>query len=125
MAGEIVVWRPGEPDRMLNDWDGPVGQLIAELSERGAGIARRAVHVWPGTARSTIWNRATSTAVPPGYTRSTIRPHLARGSRTGKIYGGANAAGFPGYFLEADPHGAEQYHDKYPFMSTALDELDL
>lgn len=126
MAGDLarIDWSAGQPDELFNDWAGPVGKLIAELSDRGAGIARRRVHVRPGTPRSTVWS-AKSTALPVGWTRASIRTHLARGTRTGNIYGGANATGYPGYFLEKDPHGAEQYYDKYPFMSTARDELSL
>lgn len=102
--------------------DGPVGQLIAELDERAAMTARGIVHVYPGTARSTIWNPATSTALlPAGYTKGTIRVHgPVRGSRGG-LYGGVNAAAAPTIFLE---HPAEQMRARgYPFLTTALNTL--
>jgi hypothetical protein len=124
MAGTAVVrWNYPAVDELLNSLDGPVGRLIAELSGRAASIARRRVHVRPGTPGSTVWNEATSTAWPPGYTRASIRTHLARGARTGKLYGGVNASGSPTFFLEYPPRGAEQMTDRYPFLTTALDEL--
>ena len=68
----------GDVHELLNDPAGPVGRLIAELDERAAIVARGAVHVFPGTRRSTIWNPATSTAryaMPPGFTKASIRTH--------------------------------------------------
>jgi hypothetical protein len=42
-----------------------------------------------------------------------------RGTYT--LYGGVNAAGNPGIFLEAP---AEQMTRKYPFLTTAMDSLE-
>lgn len=102
---------------------GPVGQLVAELSTEATAIARRAVHVWPGTPRSTIWNIRTSTAIlPSGYTRERTVPHGPVRSPGGWLYGGVNAPLLPSVFLE---HPSEQMYEKYPFLTTSIEELRL
>jgi len=106
---------------MLNSADGPVGQLVTELSAQAAAVATGAVHVRPGTPRSTVWS-SRSTALPPGYTKARIRPHMGWGKATGNIYGGVNAPAAPSIFLE-DP--AEQMYDTYPFLTTAFWSLTL
>jgi hypothetical protein len=110
-------------DELVHDPDGPVGQLIAELSERAAVVAREAAHVFPGTGRSTVWNPVTSTAMlPSGVIRESVRVHLpVRGSRGG-MYGGVNVL-FQAVFLEFPPKGSVQMYDRYPFMTTGLDSL--
>jgi hypothetical protein len=112
---------------LLNSPDGPVGLLLAELSERVAFTARRIVHVRPGTPSSATTGR-TSNARPPGFTRARIRPHLGWGATTGKIFGGANSVADPTIFLEKPaiqillkPDGEH----RFPFLTTALDELTL
>jgi hypothetical protein len=117
----------GSVEELLTDPAGPVGRLIAELDEKAADIARTAVHVFPGTRRSTIWNPATSTAryaMPPGFTRRSIHVHGPVAGSLGGMYGGVNVAAFPAVFLEHRPRGASQMHDRYPFMTTALDGLE-
>jgi hypothetical protein len=114
----------GDVHELLNDPAGPVGRLIAELDERAAIVARGAVHVFPGTRRSTIWNPATSTAryaMPPGFTKASIRTHGPVTGSRGGMYGGVNVAAFPAVFLE---HPSSQMYDRYPFMTTALDSLE-
>ena len=114
----------GDVHELLNDPAGPVGLLIAELDERAATVARGAVHVFPGTPRSTIWNPATSTAryaMPPGFTKASIRTHGPVIGSRGGMYGGVNVEAFPAVFLE---HPSSQYYDKYPFMTTGLDSLE-
>lgn len=118
---------PGDVEALLSDPAGPVGRLIAELDEKAADVARTAVHVFPGTRRSTIWNRDTSTAryaMPPGFTRGSIRVHGPVTGSRGGMYGGVNAAAFPTVFLEHRPRGAVQMYDRYPFLTTALDALE-
>lgn len=115
-------------DEEFNSIGGPVGRLIAELSEQAAITARRVVHVLPGTPRSGYWTARSSAVRPAGYTKSSIHTHgPVRGSRTGKLYGGVNAAADPGIFLE---HPAEQMipHSGgrgYPFLTVGLAELEL
>lgn len=121
----VIIWDDAALAGLLNDPAGPVGQLIAELSERGAVVARAEVRVRqiPGTRRTRAGRN--STAHPPGYTRDSIHVHgPVLGSRGG-LYGGVNSAGSPTFFLEAEPDGAEQMTRRYPFMSTALDSLQL
>lgn len=116
----------GDVHELLNDPAGPVGLLIAELDERAAVVARGAVHVFPGTPRSTIWNPATSTAryaMPPGTTRDSIHVHGPVVGSRGGLYGGVNVVAFPAVFLEYRPKTSQMY-DRYPFMTTALDSLE-
>ena len=107
-------------EELFRTEDSPVGKLVEELSERAALIARGVVHVRPGTPRSTVWTPR-STAWPRGYTKASIHVH---GPVRGRdwIYGGVNAAGNPGFFLE---HPAEQMYQPYPFLTTGLDSLGL
>jgi hypothetical protein len=114
----------GNVHELLNDPAGPVGLLIAELDERAAAVARGAVHVFPGTPRSTLWNPATSTArhaMPPGFTKGSIHTHGPVVGSHGGMYGGVNAEAFPGVFLE---YPSSQMYDKYPFLTTGLESLE-
>lgn len=112
--------RPGAAEELLNDPAGPVGQLVADLSEQAAQIARASVQVRrvPGTRRTRAGRH--STARPPGYTRASIVVHGPVVGSLGGLYGGVNAAGNPGIFLE---YPAEQMTRKYPFLTTALDAI--
>lgn len=105
---------------LLNDPAGPVGQLVAEVSEQAARIARSAVRVRqvPGTRRTRAGRH--STARPPGFTKASIRVHGPVIGSRGGLYGGVNAEGNPGIFLE---YPAEQMTRKYPFLTTALDAI--
>lgn len=106
----------------LRNPEGPVGELINDLSRQAAGVARMTVHVWPGTPRSTIWHKLTSTAIlPPGFTLETIATHFAQIGSQGGMYGGVDATGLPTVFLE---HPAREMHDRYPFLTTGLDSLE-
>lgn len=115
----VIDWHDAQIEELLNSVDGPVGQMIARMSEQATAQARRAVPVRKGygvarraPARSTAW--------APGYTRSTIHVHgPVRGSRGG-LYGGVNVSASPAIFLE---YPASQMSHPYPFMSTALDFL--
>jgi hypothetical protein len=94
--------------------DGPVGQLIAELSAQVASVARSAVRVRTSRAGKN------STARAPGFTKSSIAVHGPFIGEAGSLYGGANAAADPAIFLEQP---ASQMHSKYPFLTTGLDSL--
>lgn len=127
MAYNLGEFHPdlGSIEELLKNPDGPVGQLIGELSQRAAGVARFAVHVYPGTARSTIWNPRTSTAIlPPGYTLESISVHWPRIGSRGGMYGGVDSIGLPAVFLEARPKSRNML-DRYPFLTTGLDDLTL
>ena len=116
------IFRPAAVDDLLNDPAGPVGQLIAELSERAADVARISVPVRdPATRDRRRRAGRGSSALPPGYTKARIRRHgPVRGHSS--LYGGVNAPGNPGIFLE---YPAIQYSRKCPFLTTGLDSLSL
>ena len=107
-----IVWDEVALDDLLHSPDGPVGQLIAELSARGTVVARNVVQIRT-TRGGSPW--------PPGYTRDRTTPHgPVRGSRGG-LYGGIDAPADPGIFLE---HPAEQMKRPYPFLTTGLFSLE-
>ncbi len=114
-----VTWDEAEIDDLLNSIEGPVGQLIYELSVRATVVAISVVHVRPGTPASATTGR-TSNARPPAFTKLNTRAHIARGSRGG-LYGGVNAPADPTLFLEMP---ASQMHRAYPFLTTGLFSLE-
>ena len=116
MSEVTVEWDEKAIDDLLNSVEGPVGMFIADLSVRATIVATAVVHVRPGTASSATTGK-NSDARPRGFTKASIRPHLARSARTGHLYGGVNAPADPAIFLEKP---AEQEHDKYPFLTTGL-----
>jgi hypothetical protein len=120
LGGVTIIWDEEALDDLLNSLDGPVGRFIWELSVKAAAIATEEVHVRPGTPSSATTGR-TSNAYSPGYTKRRIRPHLARGAVTGKLYGGVNAPYTPSTWLETP---AEQYHKTYPFLTTGVYSLE-
>jgi hypothetical protein len=120
MAVIKIIWNQAALDDLLKSVDGPVAKLLNELSAQVARVARSVVPVRNPARGSRGYAGRNSTAHAPGYTKALIRPHLGKGSLTGNLYGGANAPGSPGIFLE---YPAEQMHDKYPFLTTGLDSL--
>lgn len=115
---------PGAVDDLIHDPAGPVGELILELSEKAAEVARGAAHVFPGTPRSTVWSPKSTAMLPSGTIKGSIEVHLpVRGSRGG-MYGGVNVL-FQAVFLEFPPKGSVQMYDRYPFMTTGLDALEV
>jgi hypothetical protein len=119
----VLRWNQARLEDLLNSPDGPVGRLIAELSGQAAAVARSAVRVRsvPGTRRTRAGRN--STAVPPGFTKASIRVHGPVTGSRGGLYGGVNAALVPTVFLEHDPDGAEQMDRQYPFLTTGLESL--
>ena len=108
---------------MLNSIDGPVGQMLEEISERAAAVARATVRVRHpdiGIRRRRRSFRGASTAYPPGYTLVSIRSNVHY--YNGLIYGGIAAVEEPTIFLE---YPASQMHRPYPFMTTAFDSLEI
>jgi len=115
-----IRWHEQAIQEELNSVDGPVGRLIAELSAEAAQIARSMVRVRnvPGDRRHRA-GRGSSARVP-GFTKASIAVHGPVRGSLGGLYGGVNAAGNPSIFLE---YPAEQMDRKYPFLTTALDEI--
>lgn len=105
-------------DELLRDIDGPIGDLMKELAEQMADIARIKVRVRvPGLYHT----GRTSNARTPGYTKSHITTTVGHSvMNNGYVFAGANAPGDPAFFLEAP---AEQMNEKYPFLSTALNSV--
>jgi hypothetical protein len=109
---------------MLNGAGGPVWNLLEELSERAAAVARERVPVRgrPRSRRGRFlpYANVLSTAYPPGYTLRSIRTNVHW--YNGLVYGGIAAAEEPTIFLE---YPAEQMSRRYPFLSTAFDSLEI
>lgn len=119
----LLVFNDAVIHDMLNDPYGPVGQLVGELSQRGVTVARSVVHVRdPNTKDRRKRAGRNSTARPPGFTKASIHVHGPVVGSRGGLYGGGNSAADPTVFLE-DP--ASQMYQKYPFMTTGLDSLEI
>lgn len=97
-------------EELLNTPEGPVGQMLRDLSEELARRARVRVPIRKGRGGNSR---------PPGFTLASIRPY--EGYDRGHIYGGANAAADPTIFLE---YPAEQIRQKEPFLTDALWSLE-
>ena len=107
-------------DELMRNIDGPVGDLMRDVSKEMADVARTKVRVRiPRTDRT----GRTSNANPPGYTKEHITSTVGHAkTHDGILFGGAEAPGNPGIFLEAP---AEQMHEKYPFLTTGLWSVSL
>jgi hypothetical protein len=108
-----VIWDDKAVFDLLNSADGPVGELILELSERAAAVAKAVVRVRT--------QRGGWTARPPGFTKASIKVHFPAWGSLGLLYGGVNSAADPTIFLE---YPAEQMHQAYPFLTTGLFSLE-
>lgn len=104
----------------MRDIDGPVGDLMRNISHQIANVARDKVRIrTPGSHRT----GRTSNANAPGYTKANITSTVGHSKlHDGLVFGGAEAPGNPGIFLEAP---AEQMHEKYPFLTTGLWSVSL
>jgi hypothetical protein len=113
-------------DELFRDIDGPVGTLMREIADHIGLVATATVRV---LNPKNTWSRKSSAyytdpgrrgghAKPPGYTKRNITTTVGHAlSHDGYVFGGAEAPGNPGIFLE-EP--AEQMHEKYPFLTTGL-----
>lgn len=119
MSKTFVDWNDAALADLLNSVQGPVGMFIHELSVQATAVAIAVVHVRPGTASSATTG-LTSDARAPGFTKSRIRPQIGYNKR-GRLYGGVRAPADPAIFLEKP---AEQEHQKYPFLTSALWSLE-
>lgn len=120
MADDEINLDESEIFELLNSEDDMVGHLVEELSERVASVARARVHVRRQLARAARAGRSL-TARPPGFTLASIHTQVYR-DESGLLYGGVRAAESASVFLE-DP--AKQMKEKYPFLTTGLDSLEL
>lgn len=103
---------------MLRDEEGPVGDLMRELADQIAAVAREKA---PVRIPRRFRTGRTSSARATGYTRANIESVTGHATTHDDIlFGGANAPEDPGLFLELP---AKQMHEKHPFLSTALDSI--
>jgi hypothetical protein len=111
-----VKWNDAELEWLLNSMDGPVGRFLAEKAAEMAAVAT--VFAPVQSPRNWSWGRRSSSYMPRslGYLKGSVTPHMGY-TRSGRIFGGVNAAYGPTLFLEQP---ADQLHHAYPFLSTAL-----
>ena len=110
-----VDWNETALADLLDGMDGPVWQLVNELSIEAAAIARTLVPIRRG---GDVWS-SRSTAAAIGYTLSTITAHMGYNNE-GHIYGGVNAAAIPTIFLEY-PRVSRR---RQPFLTDSLWALE-
>ncbi len=105
-------------DDLLNGDDGPVGMLIAELSEKAAGLARMKAPVMERLHWSELHQYG-----PPGETKRSVRASGFRHNAFGQLYSGVNVNYGPTLFLQRPARQIRT--EQYMFMSQALDALTL
>lgn len=90
----------------------PVGQLLRAIAEEGAALARTLAPVREGN----VWSETTTTAMPPGFTKESIRVnsgHFADGTQWTSV----NASAAPTIWLQ---RGLSKMHHSHPFMTEVL-----
>jgi hypothetical protein len=110
-----VYWDDIAIEEMLNSPDGPVWQLVNELSQQAAEVARELVPIRSATS---TWSRK-SNAQAIGATLASIHEVMGYNAH-GRIYGGINAIEIPSIFLEY-PRTDRR---KQPFLTTAVWSLE-
>jgi hypothetical protein len=110
---------PAAIEELLNSPDGPVGMVIAELSDKATVIAKAIVPVMTRKKWNPMYQYG-----PPGETKASIRSSFARFNAAGQIYGGVNVNFGPTMYLE---YPASQYKGdtQYAFMTHTLDLVAL
>lgn len=109
-------------DELMRDIDGPVGNLMREISEQIKNVAIAHAPVLNAhnvrSLRSSALRTPEGVIKTPGYTKRHITSTVGHSVlHDGYVFGGAEAPGNPGIFLEAP---AEQMHEKHPFLTTGL-----
>lgn len=99
-------------DDTLTSEDGPVGEWLDQMTKRMEAVS--AVKA-PVRSPGSVWNEATTSAAPIGWTKANIGRRIAR-YRNGELYGSVNAPAHPTIFLEYP----RVDRAKHPFLSTAL-----
>lgn len=99
---------------LLSGYGGPVWQLVNDLSEEAADVARTLVPI----RHSPSWSDR-SNAQAPGATLASIHAHLGY-DQEGHIFGGINAIEIPSIFLEYPR--VERLPQ--PFLTTAVWSLE-
>lgn len=99
---------------LLNNFDGPVWQLVNDLSEEAAALARTLVAV----RHEPTWS-SRSNAQAIGATLASITAHMGYNNE-GHVYGGINAIEIPSIFLEYP----REDRRPQPFLTTAVWSLE-
>ena len=111
----------------MRDVDGPVGDLMRDISKQIADVAIAKAPILKArnvrSLRSSALRSPDGTIKTPGYLRRNITRTVGHSVlHDGYLFGGAEAPGDPGIFLEAP---AEQMHEKHPFLTTGLWSVSL
>lgn len=113
-------------DELLNDIDGPVGQLLAELSEQITTVARAEAPV-QGPSSYTRPGMKSTSYMPRsgGFTKGGT--HAATGyDSKGRLFGGTNAPYAPTIWLEHTGRRANGgMRETHPFLTTGLYSVEL
>lgn len=116
---------PAALEDLLNTPEGPAGEVIAELAQQAAAIARTAAPVMKPWNRSR-WGKKFDPRYqygPAGATKASVRWSGFRYNDRGGLYSGVNVNYGPTLFLE---YPARQIHSaEYKFMTEALDGVQL
>lgn len=125
MADAYVVIDPMAVNYLVNEPEGPVGALIAEVSLKATAIAKadapimkkRNYSFWRPT-----WNPETQYG-PPGHMKSSVHWSGFRFNKLGQMYSGVNTDFAPTVFLE---HPARQIKTtEYRYMTHALEQVQM
>lgn len=125
MADTTVVLDPVALEELLNSPTGPVGEVIAELSEKATEVASALA---PVMKQRNYWHwgsyfNPARQYGPPGATRQSVRWSGFRYNALGQMYSGVNVNYGPTLFLERP---ARQIHStEYMFMTDALYAVSL
>lgn len=99
-------------DEMLTSKEGPVGEFLDQMTLRLEAVAASLAPVrQPGS----VWNEATTSAAPMGYTKANVGRRVAR-YKDGTLYGSANAPAHASIFLEYP----REDRNRQPFLSSAI-----
>lgn len=115
----------GELEWLLNSPDGPVGQVITELSLKATSTAKSAAPLQKPEHHS--WSFAKSTSYMPWatlYLRVNVRWSGYRYNSLGQLYSGVNAPYGPTQFLQ-NGGGRHGHAVRVRFMTAALNGLAL
>ena len=119
--GEVVISQEAV-NELFRDIDGPVGDLMRDIANQIATVAREKAPILNPrnvrSSRSSAFLADDGTIKTPGYTKRHITTTVGHSKlHDNYVFGGAEAPGNPGIFLEAP---AEQMHEKHPFLTTGL-----
>lgn len=109
-------------DELMRDAEGPVGDLMRDLSEQMAQVAREKAPILKPknirSYRSSALRTEDGTIKMPGYLKRNITSTVGHSKlHDGYVFAGANAPGNPDLFLEIP---AEQMHEQTDILQAGL-----